>query len=109
MGGPAFLTDIFAAVSLAVAVYCTGRLVASRRWCRPTELDTDGTHVIMGVAMAGMLVSGLPTLPSPLWEIVFALGAPWFGCGMLATRRGAPAPSGRSAHPLPHLVECPAM
>jgi hypothetical protein len=109
MGGPAFLTDIFAAASLAVAVYCAGRLVASRRWRRPTELDTDGTHVVMGVAMAGMLVSGLRILPSTIWEIVFALGAAWFGYRMLATRRGAPVTSWRSAHPLPHLVECAAM
>ncbi|MFY9928360.1 MAG: DUF5134 domain-containing protein [Streptosporangiaceae bacterium] len=109
MGGPAFLTGIFAAASLAVAVYCAGRLVASRRWRRPTELDTDGTHVVMGVAMAGMLVSGLRTLPSTIWEIVFTLGAAWFGYRMLATRSAAQPSPWRSAHPLPHLVECAAM
>jgi Domain of unknown function (DUF5134) len=109
MGGPAWLTGIFAAASLAVAVYCAARLVVSRHWRRPTELDTDGAHVVMGVAMAGMLVSGLRTLPSTLWEIVFAVGAGWFGYRMLATRRGAPQTSWRSAHPLPHLVECAAM
>jgi len=42
MGGPAWLTAIFAAASLAVAVYCAGRLTAARRWRRPTEPDTDG-------------------------------------------------------------------
>ncbi len=109
MGGPAFLTDIFAAASLAVAVYCAGRLVASRRWRRPTELDTDGTHVVMGVAMAGMLVSGLRTLPSTIWEIVFTLGAAWFGYRMVATRSATQPSPWRSAHPLPHLVECAAM
>ncbi|HEY7432511.1 MAG TPA: DUF5134 domain-containing protein [Streptosporangiaceae bacterium] len=109
MGGPAWLTDIFAAAMLAVAVYCTGRLVASRRWRRPTELDTDGAHVVMGVAMAGMLVSGLRTLPSAIWEVVFAAGAAWFGYRMLQARRGAQPSSWRSSHPLPHLVECGAM
>ena len=64
MGGPTWLTAIFAAASLTVAVYCAGRLAAARRWHRPTELDTDGAHVVMGVAMAGMLVSGLRTLPA---------------------------------------------
>jgi hypothetical protein len=59
MGGPAWLAAIFAAASLAVAVYCAGRLVVARGWHRLTELDTDGAHVVMGVAMAGMLVSGL--------------------------------------------------
>jgi hypothetical protein len=109
MGGPAWLSDIFAAASLAVAVYCAARLAASRRWRRPTELDTDGAHVVMGMAMAGMLVSGLRTFPSTVWEIVFAAGAAWFGYGLLAARRGAPATPWRSAHPLPHLIECGAM
>lgn len=109
MGGPAWLTGIFASAMLAVAVYCTGRLVASRRWRRPTELDTDGAHVVMGLAMAGMLVSGLRTLPSAIWEVVFAAGAAWFGYRMLQARRGAQPSPWRSSHPLPHLVECGAM
>jgi len=109
MGGPAWLTAIFAAASLAVAVYCAGRLVVARRGHRPTELDTDGAHVIMGVAMAGMLVSGLRTLPSAIWEVVFAAAAMWFGYRMLQARRGAQSSPWRSSHPLPHLVECAAM
>jgi len=109
VGGPAWLTAIFAAAGLAVAVYCAGRLIASRRWHRPTELDTDGAHVIMGVAMAGMLVSGLRTLPSAIWEVVFAAAAAWFGYRMLQAQRGAQSSPWRSSHPLPHLVECAAM
>jgi hypothetical protein len=109
MGGPAWLTAIFAAASLAVAVYCAGRLVVARRGHRPTELDTDGAHVIMGVAMAGMLVSGLRTLPSAIWEVVFAAAAVWFGGRMVQGRRGAQPSPWRSSHPLPHLVECAAM
>ena len=42
MASPAWLTAIFAAASLAVAVYCAGRLVVARRGHRPTELATDG-------------------------------------------------------------------
>ncbi len=116
MGGPGWLTDIFAAASLAVAVYCAARLAAAvrlagaaRRGRRPTELDTDSAHVVMGVAMAGMLVSGLRTLPSAIWEVVFAAGAAWFGYLMLRSRRGAQPSPWRSSHPLPHLVECAAM
>jgi Domain of unknown function (DUF5134) len=109
MASPAWLTAIFAAASLAVAVYCAGRLVVARRGHRPTELDTDGAHVIMGVAMAGMLVSGLRTLPSAIWEVVFAAAAVWFGYRMLQARRGAQSSPWRSSHPVPHLVECAAM
>jgi Domain of unknown function (DUF5134) len=109
MASPAWLTAIFAAASLAVAVYCAGRLVVACRGHRPTELDTDGAHVIMGVAMAGMLVSGLRALPSAIWEVVFAAAAVWFGYRMLQARRGAQSSPWRSSHPLPHLVECAAM
>ena len=109
MGGPVWLTAIFVAASLAVAIYCAGRLVVARRGHRPTELDTDGVHVIMGVAMAGMLVSGLRTLPSAIWEVVFAAAAMWFGYRMLQARRGVQSSPWRSSHPLPHLVECAAM
>src|SRR5438034_1619712 len=109
MGGPTWLTAIFAAASLAVAVYCAGRLAAARRWRRPTELDTDGAHVVMGVAIAGMLLSGLRTLPRAIWAVVFAAGAAWFGYRMLQARRGGQPSPWRSSHPLPHLVECAAM
>jgi uncharacterized protein DUF5134 len=109
MTGPGWLAAIFAAVMLTVAAYCTGRLAAARAWRRPTELDTDGAHVVMGVAMAGTLVSGLRTFPVALWTGVFAAGAAWFGYRTLRARRAAPATPWRSLHPAPHLVECAAM
>ncbi len=110
MGGPGWLSGIFAAVMLTVAVYCAGRLAVARWWRRPTELDTDGAHVVMGVAMAGMLVSGLRTLPAGMWEGVFAAGAAWFGGQTLRARRKTTASSPwRCLHATPHLVECAAM
>ncbi len=109
MGGPGWLSGIFAALMLTVATYCIGRLLAARRWHRPTELDTDGAHIVMGVAMAGMLVPGLRTLPTGAWEGVFAAGAAWFGGQTLRARRGAPLSSWRCLHAAPHLVECAAM
>ena len=64
----------------------------------------------MGVAMAGMLVSGLHTLPAGTWEGVFAAGAAWFGGQTLRARRKATASSPwRCLHAAPHLVECAAM
>lgn len=109
MGGPGWLSGIFAALMLTVATYCAGRLLAARRWRRPTELDTDGAHIVMGVAMAGMLVSGLRTLPATMWEVVFAAGAMWFGGQTLRARRGARPAPWRCLHAAPHLVECAAM
>jgi hypothetical protein len=109
MAAPAWLTGAFAAVMLTVAVYCAGRLAAARRWRRPTEVDTDAGHVLMGLAMAGMLVARLRILPDAVWETVFAAGAVWFGWQFLRSRRRAAASPWRCLHPAPHLAECSAM
>jgi Domain of unknown function (DUF5134) len=109
MGAPAWLTGIFAALMLTVAVYCAGRLIAARRWRRPTEVDTDTGHVVMGVAMAGMLAASLRILPAVVWEPVFGVGALWFASQALRARRGALTSPWRCLHPTPHLVECAAM
>ena len=66
MAAPTWLTAVFAALMLTVAIYCAGRLTAAGRWRRPTELDTDAGHVLMGLAMVGMLVARLRILPAPL-------------------------------------------
>ena len=108
MAGPVWLTGTFAALMLTVAVYCAGRLAVTRRWRRATELDTDAGHVLMGAAMAGMLVARLRILPAVTWEVVFAVGAAWFAWQLFQSRRRAPA-TWRCLHPAPHLVECGAM
>ncbi|HLK79000.1 MAG TPA: DUF5134 domain-containing protein, partial [Streptosporangiaceae bacterium] len=114
MGTPAWLTGIFAALMLTVAAYCAGRLAVARRWRRPTELDTDAGHVLMGVAMAGMLVARLRILPAAAWMAVFAAGAAWFTWQFVTSRRPANpqravAASWRCPHPVTHLVGCAAM
>ncbi len=113
MAGPGWLTGLLAAVMLTVAAYDATRLVAAHRWGRGAELDADGVHVIMGVAMAGMLVPALSFAPARLWQAVFAAAGAWFGWQFLRIRRGpakgaAPGPR-QCPHPLPHLVECAAM
>ena len=55
MAGPAWLADSFAALMLLTALYCAARLVLARTRRRPTERDVDLVHVLMGVAMAGLL------------------------------------------------------
>ena len=108
MAAPTWLTAVFAALMLTVAAYCTGRLAAARRWRRPTEVDTDAGHVLMGLAMAGMLVARLRILPATAWEAIFAAGAVWFAWRLLQSRRSS-ATSWRCLHPAPHLIECAAM
>jgi len=82
---PLWLGDILAAVMIATAVYCAARILYARVRDRATHRDVDGLHVLMGVAMAGMLTTHLADLtPSrgtvhAVWMTVFALGTAWFG------------------------------
>ena len=78
MTNPGWLNDLFAGLMLLVAAYSIGRLVAARAWSRPIHRDVDVAHVLMGTAMAGMLVSDLNLLPIGLWELVFSSLAGWF-------------------------------
>ena len=91
MAGPGWLTGLLAAVMLTVAAYNATRLVAAPRWGRAAELDADGMHVVMGVAMAGMLTPGLSFAPARLWQAVFAAAGAWFGWQFLRTRSGQAA------------------
>lgn len=109
MAGPTWLTGLLAAVMLTVAAYNATRLAAATRWGRAAELDADGVHVVMGVAMAGMLTPGLSFAPARLWQAIFAAAGAWFGWQFLRTRRGAQFGPWRCPHPLPHLIECAAM
>ena len=114
MGGPSWLAGILAAIMIATAAYCASRLVLARAQRRPAERDVDLVHTVMGVAMAGMLVSWLNPLPDGLWAAMFAGGTAWFGWRAWGGRRGratAAAGPGRPAHrhAVPHLVMCGAM
>ncbi len=109
MTGPSWLAGTFAAIMLVVAGYCASRLVVSRLWRRQTELDGDGMHVVMGAAMAGMLVARLNPLPAPVWEAGFAVTAAWFGAQAFRAHSRQPISARWCPHPVPHLVESAAM
>jgi hypothetical protein len=113
VAGPGWLTGLLAAVMLTVAGYNATRLVAAPRWGRVAELDADGVHMVMGVAMAGMLAPRLSFAPPRLWQAFFAASGVWFGYQYLRTRpnrrHGVKLGPWRCPHPLPHLIECAAM
>jgi hypothetical protein len=109
MAGPSWLAGVLAAAMILIAVYCAGRLVASRLWRRPTAVDSDGLHLVMGVAMAGMFVPRLGLLPGSVWEAVFGVAAAWFALQATRVGRGRTAGDWRCCYPVPHLVECGAM
>ena len=109
MGAPVWLSDIFAGLMLAVAVYCASRLVAIRVLRKTTEVDTEVVHIVMGVAMAGMFVTGLRILSTGIWEAILGIAGAWFAWRVVRARRAGHEDSWRCPHPLPHLVECGAM
>ncbi len=109
MAGPSWLAGTLAAVMIAIAFYCASRLVVARLSQRKTEVDADAMHVVMGTAMAGMLVPRLSPLPGSAWEVVFAAAAAWFGWQAIHARSGEAASGWQCPYPLPHLVECAAM
>jgi hypothetical protein len=107
VSGPAWLAASFAALMVVIAVYCAARLVFSRLRGRNTERDADALHVLMGVAMAGMLEPRLTSVPVTAWRVVFAAAAAWFA--WQAIRSGRRVGEARGAHPAAHAVECAAM
>jgi hypothetical protein len=109
MTGPAWLAPAFAALMLAIAACCATRLAIWRLHGRGIEPDADGVHVLMGVAMAGMLEPRLSPLPSAAWQAVFASAAAWFTWRAIRARRQPQPVRLRCTHPAPHAVECAAM
>lgn len=75
---PSWLIDFLAALMLAVAAYFAGRLIAARTWHRKIHVEVNVAELVMGVAMAGMLLPALNALPDGLWEAIFTGFALWF-------------------------------
>ena len=107
---PAWVFDIFAALMLVVAAVSAARLVAARPWRRgAAAADIDVAHLLMGIAMAGMLVSSLTTLGSGAWEVVFGLLTAWFGYRVMRDARANGVRALAGGYCAPHLVHSGAM
>jgi hypothetical protein len=107
---PDWLLDIVAALMLAVAAVSAARLAAARPWQRGSlVIDTDIAHLLMAIAMAGMLAPSLSTLPAAAWEVIFGLLTAWFAVRVVidAQANGVRALAG--GHCAPHLVHSAAM
>jgi hypothetical protein len=111
MSTPAWILEIFAAVMLLVAEVSAGQLVIARAWTRRGGTDADITvsHLLMGIALAGIFVPGVSTLPNAVWEVVFAVMTAWFGWCLWRESRGRGAAAMARGHYAPHLVHSAAM
>jgi hypothetical protein len=76
---PTGLVHGLAGLMLVTSTYCVARLVVARLGRRTLHRDSNIAHTADGVAMAGMLVSSLRTLPTGAWEVIFAALTIWFG------------------------------
>jgi hypothetical protein len=113
---PSWILDSFAAVMLVVAAVSAGRLAAARpgprgaRGARRAALaDIDVAHLLMAIAMAGTLVSGLRTLPGGAWEAVFGVLAGWFCYRVVLDARVSGVRALAGGHCAPHLFHAAAM
>jgi len=109
---PSWILDIFAAIMLLVAVVSAARLAAARPWGggrRAALADIDLAHLLMAIAMAGMLVASLQTLPDGAWEAVFAVMTAWFAYRVLRDAQVSGVRALAGGHCAPHLIHAGAM
>ena len=110
---PSWILDIFAAVMLLVAAVSAGRLAAARPWRngrrRAALTDIDLAHLLMAIAMAGMLVASLQTLPNGAWEAVFAVMTAWFAYRVMRDAQVTGVRALAGGHCAPHLIHAGAM
>ncbi len=109
---PSWILDIFAAIMLAVAAVSATRLVAARPWQQGAQAllaDTDISHLLMAIAMAGMLVASLQTLPNDAWAAVFAILTAWFAYRVTRDVQASGVRALAGGHCAPHLIHAAAM
>jgi Domain of unknown function (DUF5134) len=107
---PAWLLDAVAAVMLGVALISAARLVAAESWRRGAGAsDPDVAHLLMAVAMAGMLAPDLHTLPGTAWAVIFGLLAARFAVRVARDARANGVRALAGGHCAPHLVHCCSM
>ena len=110
MSTPAGILGIFAAIMILVAEVSAGQLVVARAWTRRggTNADIAVSHLLTGIAAAGILVPRLSALPNTAWEVVFAVMTAWFLWCLWRESRGHGA-AVASGHYAPHLLYSAAM
>jgi Domain of unknown function (DUF5134) len=107
---PGWILDILAAVMLGVATVSAARLAASGPpWRRGVvDADIDAAHLLMAIAMAGMLAA-LSTLPNGVWDVIFAVMTAWFAWSVYREPHGRGVRILADSHHAPHLVHSAAM
>jgi Domain of unknown function (DUF5134) len=109
---PAWLLDIFAALMIVVAVVSAARLGVARPWRGgrgAAMADIDVAHLLMAIAMAGMLAASLQTLPGGAWEVVFGVLTAWFAYRVIRDAQVSGIRALAGGHCAPHLIHAASM
>jgi hypothetical protein len=107
---PTWIFDLLAACMLVVAAVSAARLAAAQPWRHGSVIiDTDIAHLLMAIAMAGVLTPGLSTLPNVAWEVIFGLMIVWFAFRVIRDARANGVRALAGGHCAPHLVHSGAM
>jgi hypothetical protein len=107
---PSWIFDLLAAFMLVVAAVSAARLVAAQPWRHGSVIiDTDIAHLLMAIAMAGVLTPGLSTLPSAGWEVIFGVMIVWFAFRVVRDARSNRVRALAGGHCAPHLAHSGAM
>jgi Domain of unknown function (DUF5134) len=109
MAGQAGLVYGSAMVLLLTAAYCATRPITSRLLGRRFEADVDAMHVVMGPAMAAMLVGRLGAGWSRAVAVGCVAGVVWFGSRTVRDGLRPGPGGGRPGHQAQHLATCAAM
>lgn len=106
MARPLWVAYFFAAVMVAISLYCIGRLALARRLDRRNHYDVNVAHALMGLAMVGMLVPRWNIVPDAMWEVVFVAMACYFAFVSIrfARAHGVAGTEGGHAHHISHYL-----
>jgi hypothetical protein len=78
MNAPAWLSNLFSILMVAVVCYSLWRLLIARVWGRAVDYETDGLHLLAGIAAASLITNWARTLPRPAWAVVFVVAGVYF-------------------------------
>jgi len=107
---PTWILDIVAALMLVVAAVSAARLALARPW-RPGSfiIDSDVAHLLMAIAMAGMLAPSLRTFPDPVWEVIFGALIALFAFRVVRDWQATGIRALTGGHSAPHLAHSASM
>jgi Domain of unknown function (DUF5134) len=104
---PAWILDSLGAAMVVIAEVSVAQLITARaRASRDASIAVS--QLLTGIAVTGILVPGLHTLPNIVWAAVFAVLTAWLAWRQWRENRGRADAAVARGHYAPHLVHAAA-